>query len=74
MWRSASQLSIVIILYSTQSEIVGHIQNSQPCFFPISVTNDLLPQPRYSIRGLMSDTVYDLKITAHNHAGSTSLT
>ncbi len=38
-----------------------------------TVTNDLLPQPRYSIRGLMSDTVYDLKITAHNHAGSTSL-
>ena len=38
-----------------------------------AVTNDLLPQPRYSIRGLMSDTVYDLKITAHNHAGSTSL-
>lgn len=39
----------------------------------LSVTNDLLPQPRYSIRGLMSDTLYDLKVTAHNHAGSTSL-
>ena len=37
-----------------------------------TVTNDLLPQPRYSIRGLIPDTKYHLKITAHNHAGSSS--
>ncbi len=37
------------------------------------VTNDLLPQKRYSIRGLLPETGYDLKVTAHNHAGSTSI-
>ncbi len=39
----------------------------------ITVTNDLLPQPRYSIRGLIPDTEYDLRVTAHNHAGSTAI-
>ena len=38
------------------------------------VTNSLQPQPRYSIRGLMADTKYDVKVTAHNQAGSTSNT
>jgi hypothetical protein len=39
----------------------------------ITVTNDLQPQARYSIRGLASNTDYELKVTAHNHAGSTSI-
>ena len=39
----------------------------------ITVTNDLQPQARYSIRGLAPDTDYELKVTAHNHAGSTSM-
>lgn len=42
------------------------------CALSPSVTNDLLPQSRYSIRGLAADTEYHLKITAHNQAGSTS--
>jgi len=37
-----------------------------------TVTNDLTPQPRYSVRGLAPDTEYDIKVTGHNHAGSTS--
>ncbi len=40
---------------------------------PLLVTNDLLPQSRYSIRGLSPGTAYDLKVTAHNHAGSTAI-
>ena len=28
---------------------------------------------RYSIRGLVPNTNYELKVTAHNHAGSTTL-
>ena len=39
----------------------------------ITVTNDLQPQARYSIRGLAPNTDYELKVTAHNHAGSTSM-
>ena len=39
----------------------------------ITVTNDLQPQARYSLRGLAPDTDYQLKVTAHNHAGSTSM-
>ena len=39
----------------------------------ITVTNDLQPQARYSIRGLAPHTDYELKVTAHNHAGSTSM-
>ena len=35
--------------------------------------NDLQPQARYSIRGLTPNTEYDLKVTAHNHAGSTTI-
>jgi len=38
-----------------------------------TVTNDLQPQARYSIRGLTPNTEYDLKVTAHNHAGSTTI-
>ena len=37
------------------------------------MTNDLQPQARYSIRGLTPNTEYDLKVTAHNHAGSTTI-
>ena len=37
-----------------------------------SVTNNLQVQDVYSIRGLSEGTTYDLKVTAHNHAGSTS--
>eukprot|EP00090_Calanus_glacialis_P038689 TRINITY_DN6743_c0_g1_i1.p1 TRINITY_DN6743_c0_g1~~TRINITY_DN6743_c0_g1_i1.p1 ORF type:complete len:1180 (-),score=156.79 TRINITY_DN6743_c0_g1_i1:583-4122(-) len=36
------------------------------------VTNNLQVQDVYSIRGLSEGTTYDLKVTAHNHAGSTS--
>ena len=38
-----------------------------------AVTNDLQPQARYSIRGLTPNTNYELKVTAHNHAGSTTI-
>lgn len=38
-----------------------------------TVTNDLLPQPRYSIRGLIPHVKYHVKVTAHNHAGSTAM-
>ena len=38
----------------------------------ISVTNNLQVQDVYSIRGLNEGTPYDLKVTAHNHAGSTT--
>lgn len=41
-------------------------------YFCISVTNNLQVQDVYSIRGLTEGTTYDLKVTAHNHAGSTS--
>ena len=41
--------------------------------FLTAVTNDLQPQARYSIRGLTPNTDYDLKVTAHNHAGSTTI-
>merc|ERR1719361_1627925 len=36
------------------------------------VTNNLQLQDVYSIRGLAQGTSYDLKVTAHNHAGSSS--
>jgi len=35
-----------------------------------TVTNNLQVQDVYSIRGLQPSTSYDLKVTAHNHAGS----
>ena len=38
-----------------------------------TVTNELQPQARYSIRGLQPNTHYELKVTAHNHAGSTTI-
>ncbi len=41
--------------------------------FNVSVTNDLQPQSRYSIRSLHPSTEYDLKVTAHNHAGSATM-
>lgn len=44
-------------------------------FSPLPIViNDLPPQAKYSIRGLLANTKYQLKITAHNHAGSTSKT
>jgi hypothetical protein len=36
------------------------------------VTNNLELQDVYSVRGLTPATAYELKVTAHNHAGSTS--
>nr|XP_040568004.1 Down syndrome cell adhesion molecule-like protein Dscam2 isoform X1 [Lepeophtheirus salmonis] len=39
----------------------------------ITVANDLQLQSRYNIRGLKPDTKYNLKVTAHSHAGSTSV-
>ena len=40
--------------------------------FRLAVTNNLQLQDVYSIRGLSPGTSYDLKVTAHNHAGSSS--
>jgi hypothetical protein len=37
-----------------------------------AVTNNLQLQDLYSVRGLTPATAYDLKVTAHNHAGSTT--
>jgi hypothetical protein len=36
------------------------------------VTNNLQLQDLYSVRGLSPATAYELKVTAHNHAGSTT--
>ena len=36
------------------------------------MTNNLELQDLYSVRGLSPATAYDLKVTAHNHAGSTT--
>ena len=40
--------------------------------FLLAVTNNLQAQDLYTIRGLMERTSYDLKVTAHNHAGSST--